>query len=80
MYFWFARGVQFGNVVHVWLYVWKSKGDCFEKFEGFKALIEMQSENAIKTFRSDNGGEFVYKPFNQILKDHGIEKQTSTPL
>ena len=40
----------------------------------------MQLENGIKTFRSDKGGEFVYKPFNQILKDHGIEKQTSTPF
>jgi len=63
----------------VWLYALKTKGECFEKFKEFKALVETQSEHKIKTFRSDNGGEYISKPFKRFLKDHGIEKQTSTP-
>jgi len=35
-------------------------------------------EQKIKTFWSDNGGEFVYEEFNQVLMDQGIEKQTFT--
>ena len=48
----------------MWLYALKSKGNCFEKFKKFKALVEMQLEYKIKTFWSDNGGEFVSKAFN----------------
>jgi transposase InsO family protein len=63
----------------VWLYVLESKGNGFEKFKEFNESVETQSEHKIKTFRSDNGKKFVSKPFNQFLKDHGVEKQTSTP-
>ena len=63
----------------MWLYVLKSKGDCFEKLKEFKGFVEMQSEHNIKKFRSDNSGVSVSKAFNQFLKDHGIEKQMSTP-
>jgi hypothetical protein len=55
----------------VWLYVLKTKDECFIRFKEFKALVETQSEHKIKTFRSDNGGEFMV--------DHGIAKETSTP-
>ena len=63
----------------IWLYVLKSKGNCFNKFKEFGSLIEIQSEHKIKMFRSDNGGKFVSKAFNHFFKDHGIEKQMSTP-
>ena len=33
----------------------KSKGECFERFEEFNALVETQSEHKIKAFRSDYG-------------------------
>ena len=62
----------------VWLYVLESKGDCFDKFKEFKALVKTQSEYKIKTFLSDNGGELTFKAFNNFLKDHGIKKQMST--
>ena len=45
----------------VWLYVLKSKGDCFKKFKVFKALVETQPEHKIKTFWSENGGKSVSK-------------------
>ena len=63
----------------VWLYVLKPKDECFIRFKEFKALVETQSEYKIKTFRSDNGGEFMSKAFIKFLVDHGIAKETSTP-
>ena len=45
---------------------------------GFKALAETQSKHHIKMFHLNNGGGFVCKAISQFLKDHGIEKQTST--
>jgi hypothetical protein len=63
----------------VWIYMLKTKGECLEKFKEFKALAEKQSEHKIKVFRSDNGGEFISKGFRRFLKDHGIQRQTSTP-
>jgi transposase InsO family protein len=61
------------------VYLLKSKGECLERFKEFKALVETQSEDKIKVFRSDNGGEYISKGFKLFLKAHGIEKQTSTP-
>lgn len=58
----------------VWLYALKSKGECFQRFKEFKALVETQSKHKIKAFRSDNGGEFISKAFIHFVKDHGIEK------
>lgn len=48
----------------VWLYVLESKKDCFEKFKEFEALVETHFKQKIKTFRLDNGREFVSKAFN----------------
>ncbi len=63
----------------VWVYLLKSKGECLEKFNEFKALVETQSEHNIKVFRSNNGGEYISKGFKGFLKAHDIEKQNSTP-
>ena len=63
----------------IWLYVLKSKGNCFEKFKEFQGLVEIQLHYKIKTFWLDNGRMFVSKALNQFLKDHSIEKQTSIP-
>ena len=63
----------------MWVYILKSKGECFERFREYKALVETQSEHKIKVLRSDNGGEYMSNAFLAFLKAHGIEKQTSTP-
>ena len=63
----------------VWLYVLKTKDECFIRFQEFKALVEMQSEHKIKAFCSDNGEKFMSKAFMKFLVDHGIAKETSTP-
>ena len=62
-----------------WIYVLKNKDEVFSKFKEFKALIENHTENKIKTFRSDNGGEFTSNDFKELCKDSGIKREFSTP-
>ena len=46
-----------------WIYFMKNKDEVFSKFKEFKSLIENHTEKKIKTFRSDNGGEFTSNEF-----------------
>jgi reverse transcriptase-like protein len=41
--------------------------------------VEKQCECKIKVLRTDNGGEYLSKYFDEYLKIHGIARQTSTP-
>ena len=61
------------------MYVLKSKGECLEKIKEFKVFLEMQLKHTIKTSQPDNGGEFVSKAINFVLKGQDSEKQSSTP-
>ena len=62
-----------------WIFFLKSKDEVFSKFKEFKALIENHTEKKIKTFRSDNGGEFTSNEFKELCKDSGIKRELSTP-
>ena len=57
----------------------EKKDEVFSKFKEFKALIENHTEKKIKTFRSDNGGEFTSNEFKELCKDLGIKRELSTP-
>jgi len=50
----------------------KAKGEAFEKFKQYKALVENEIGQKIKVLRSDNGGEFVSKKFDAFLTECGI--------
>ena len=60
----------------VFLYLLKSEDQVFEKFCQFKAFAENQTGKKIKSFRSDNGGEYVNKRLEDFLKDSCIKHQT----
>jgi transposase InsO family protein len=62
-----------------WVYFLKSKDQVFSKFKEFKALIENLSERNIKILRSDNGGEYTSKEFENFFKDVGIKRELTTP-
>ena len=44
------------------------------KFKEFKALVENQTEKKIKALRTDNGGEFCNKKFEELYKKCGITR------
>ena len=62
-----------------WIYFRKNKDEVLSRFKEFKALIENHTEKKIKTFRSDNGGEFTSNEFKELCKDSGIKRELSTP-
>ena len=62
----------------MWVYPFKAKSECFERFMEFKALAEKEVEADIKVLRSDNGGEYISNQFEAYLKAQGIAHQTST--
>jgi hypothetical protein len=62
---------DFSRKTHV--YLLKVKGEVFDKFKAYKALMENQTSMKIKTLRSHNGGEFVSKKFDDFLHECGIE-------
>ncbi len=45
------------------IYILKSKGECFSKFQEFKALVEKQIRKKIKILRSYNKGKFTSQKF-----------------
>jgi hypothetical protein len=53
----------------------KHKGEMFQHFLNFKAMIEKGVN--IKCLRSDGGGEYFSKDFSEYLKEHGIQKKYS---
>src|SRR5579871_1204018 len=50
------------------IYFLKTKGEAFDKFKNFQALVENQQNKKIKRIRSDNGGEFTSKSLNNIFR------------
>lgn len=63
----------------VFVYPMKSKGEVFSKFVEFKKRYEKETERAIKTLRSDNGGEYVNKTFEQFFAKCGIKHERTAP-
>ena len=51
----------------------------FTKFKEFKALIVNHLERRIETLRSDNGGEYTSKSFEELCKEAGIKRELTTP-
>jgi hypothetical protein len=57
----------------------KAKGEAFEKFKQYKALVENKIGHKIKVLRFNNRGEFVSKKFDAFFVECGIQQQTSAP-
>ena len=62
-----------------WIYFLRKKSEVFDRFKEFKALVENQIEKKIKVLRTDNGGEFCSKEFEEFCKKCGITRQKTTP-
>lgn len=64
---------------YTWVYFIRKKSDVFEYFKEFKNMVEKQTGNYIKILRSDQGGEFKSREFNQYCKSNGIQQQFTVP-
>ena len=54
------------------IYFLSKKSDTFHKFIQYKNLVENQTSKRILILRSNNGGKFCSKKFDQFCLDHGI--------
>ena len=54
-----------------WVYLLKSKDEVFKHFREWKAMIENVLGSKLKVLRSDNGGEYIGKQFQEYLKSEG---------
>lgn len=50
------------------VYLLKFKLEMFKNFRKFKAMVEKQSGTSIKVLRTNKGGEFLSKEFNQFYE------------
>ena len=62
-----------------WIYFLKAKGEVFDRFQEFKALVESQTGKKIKALRFDNGGEYTSNEFEDFCTQHGIHRQFIVP-
>jgi transposase InsO family protein len=61
------------------VYFGKTKDEALKKFEEWKSFIETQTGNKMKTFQSNNGGEYQNNAFKDLCAKSGIVMQTTTP-
>lgn len=61
------------------VYFIKSKGETLAKFKIYKNWAENQCNGKIKILRTDNGGEYLSKQFQNFLNENGIVHQTTAP-
>ncbi len=61
----------------VWVYFMKHKGEVFQHFLNFKAMVEKEKGVSIKCLKSDGGGEYFSNEFSEYLKEHGIQRKYS---
>ena len=57
----------------------KQKLDAFQMFKWYLAKVEKETWKSLKCLRSDRGGEFTSKEFEEFYNNKGIKRQTSTP-
>ncbi|KAM1823768.1 hypothetical protein FF1_025765 [Malus domestica] len=62
-----------------WVYFLKQKSEVFGAFKKFKAAVEKESGCKIKAMRSDRGGEFTSKEFQEFYKANGIRRPLTVP-
>jgi len=60
------------------VYFIEHKSDAFRVFQQYKSFAERQTDQTIKAFRSDGGGEFVNNEMREYFVSHGIRHETTT--
>ena len=62
-----------------WVYFLKQKSEVFEVFKKFKATVERENGRKIKAMRTDRGGEFTSKEFQEFCEANGIRRPMTVP-
>lgn len=63
----------------VTVYPMKHKSETLSKFKLWEAYVTNETGCTIKTLRTDNGGEYMSREFQDLLKEKGIRHETTVP-
>lgn len=61
------------------VYFLKHKSESAECFKNYTKIVTRDTGKRVKLLRSDNGGEYIGKEFEEWLLNNGIKHQTSAP-
>ena len=64
---------------YMWTVLLNEKSEALEKFKKFKTLAEQETKTAIQTLRTDRGGEFTSRDFQNYCDTHGIRRHLTAP-
>ena len=62
-----------------YVYLLRTKDEALDHFKIYKAEVENQLERKIKRLRSDRGGEYFPKIFDEFCEEHGIIHERTPP-
>ena len=62
-----------------YVYLLKTKDEMLDYFKLYKAEVENQLERKIKRLRSDHGGEYFPRLFDEFCEEHGIIHERTPP-
>jgi hypothetical protein len=62
-----------------WVYCIRQKIDVFDTFKKWKAWVENETGKRLKCLRSDSGGEYCSKEFDDYCSYHGIPREKTVP-
>ncbi|MCO5595050.1 hypothetical protein L7F22_049087 [Adiantum nelumboides] len=63
----------------VWAYFLKHKDEVLKVIKTFLQLVENQSGHKLKCLRTDNGGEYVSKAFQDFCEAKSIKQELTAP-
>lgn len=64
---------------YMWTILLKEKSEVFEKFKRFKTMVEAETKLKVQTFRTDRGGEFTSREFNEFCDREGVKRHLTAP-
>ena len=64
---------------YMWSILLKEKSEDFCRFKAFKSVVENDLGKEIMTLRTDRGGEFTSKEFNDFCDTSGIKRHLTLP-
>jgi hypothetical protein len=62
-----------------YVYLLKTKDEALDYFKIYKAEVENQLDGKIRCLRSDRGGEYFPKVFDDLCAEHGINHENTPP-
>ncbi|CAA7019510.1 unnamed protein product [Microthlaspi erraticum] len=66
-----------------WTFLLTEKSEALQAFKEFKAGVERESGQPLVCLRTDRGGEYCSKAFEEFCRDNGIKRQLTaayTPI